>query len=407
MAFFFIDLDDFKRINDVYGHEIGDKFLLSISKELQNTLEEKQILCRFGGDEFLLAAFEYENINKVISKAEELIKISSKELKIGDKKFYPSLSIGVSLYDEKWGNIDDMLKHSDIAMYEAKRSGKNRYVIFDDRLFKGFIKERKLEADLDKALSNNEFILYYQPLIDVANKKVYGIEALLRWNHPELGLLTPASFIDILEKSERINEVGKFVIFEACCTLRKLKALGYDDLLVSINVCEKQLGDSYFVDYVQEIFEMLEVNPKSLCFEITERTLFNKNKTTLETLETLRSMGIEILIDDFGIGYSSLSYLNIFDVSGIKLDKSFIDKISCSKKDYVITKNIVNLTHDLNIQVIAEGVEREEQVTCLKDINCFNVQGFLFSKPISLDEVINYISEFNYKCKQEQKIMKA
>ena len=247
------------------------------------------------------------------------------------------------------------------------------------------------------ALKNNEFVLYYQPQIDISTMKTYGVEALIRWNHPKKGILSPVHFIDIAEQNGMINEIGKFVIYKACSEIKKCHDLGYPDLYMSINICPRQLEDIFFITFLQTTLKKIHISPEYLIFEITEGQYLNHDEHTLDNISKLKDIGIKIYIDDFGMKYSSLSWLRQFSINGIKIDKSFIDEIHSSRKDFIITESIVNLANALNIEVIAEGVEKKEQLDCLRKMNCNKIQGFIFSKPVSMDKLISTLDKLNKK----------
>lgn len=257
------------------------------------------------------------------------------------------------------------------------------------------LRKEKTGDEMHTALKKNEFVVYYQPQVDINTMKIYGLEALVRWDHPERGVLIPLHFMDTVEKSGMINELGKFVLYEACSEIRRCHERGHPSLIISVNICPSQFEDNSFLPFLQKTLERTKVSPKCLIFEITERQRLIPNECTLDIILKLRNMGIKVFVDDFGTKYSSLDYLRQFVIDGIKIDKSFIDEIDSSEKDMIITKNIVNLAHELNLEVVAEGVEREEQLYSLRKINCNKVQGFIFSKPVSSDKLNSILDRFN------------
>jgi EAL domain-containing protein (putative c-di-GMP-specific phosphodiesterase class I) len=322
---------------------------------------------------------------------EKIIDIFNIPFILKDKTIKISINIGISICPDDSSQVDSVLKYGEIALNYAKRTTKSKYEFFNSDMYESVIKKQIIQIDIFNAIHNNEFILYYQPQFDMETRTVYGMEALLRWRHPELGVLSPAYFIDILEQNEMINEVGKFVLAEACNEIKKWHQRGYDDLSISVNISEMQLQDPSFFNFVQDLLEKTKLEPKYLHFEITERILIHPVEKILNVLSRLRNIGIKIFIDDFGTKYSSLNYLYNLPTDGIKIDKSFIDKIQNSERNFIIIKNIIQLAYELNLEVVAEGVERAEQLNCLVDINCNRIQGFIFGKPVSSDHFIDFL----------------
>lgn len=396
ISLFFIDIDNFLKINQTYGHDFGDMVLKATADRLKCSMQKQQILGRIGSDEFALLMVNCENIDEVKSKSEQLAKLFDAAIEIDNNKIFITISMGVFMFPDYGETPEEIFKKTEIALRNAKNLGKNRCVFFNENMKIELTEKMKIENDLVKAVeSNNEFILHYQPLINIDSMEIYGVEALLRWKHPQMGLLTPIHFIDIIEQNGMINKIGKIVLNEACNEIKRLHSLGYGNLCMSVNISENQLEDDSFLDIVKNILENTKIETKYLCLEITERVLINPTKKIIDSFIKLRNMGIKIFIDDFGTKYSSLNYLKNLPVDGIKIDKSFIDEIDSSEKDIIIIKSIVNLAHELNLDVIAEGVERHKQLSCLKNIRCNKIQGYFYSKPVSSGKLECFLDKFN------------
>jgi diguanylate cyclase (GGDEF)-like protein len=391
-----IDILNFRFYNYMFGYEYGDILLNMVINKIHNRMNENEYICRFGGDKLLLIISKNHR-KDIIYTIEKVIDIFNIPFIIKDKNIKMSISIGISICPDDSKEVATVLKYGEIALNYAKRITKNPYEFFTPVMYEAVIKKEKIQIDIFNAIHNNEFILYYQPQFDMKTMNIYGMEALLRWNHPELGVLSPIYFIDILEHNEMIIEVGKFVLTEACNEIKKWHQRGYDDLSISVNISEKQLQDRSFLSFVQDLLEKTKLESKYIHFEITERILIHPVEKILNVLIGLRNMGIKIFIDDFGTKYSSLNYLYNLPTDGIKIDKSFIDKVQDSEKNLIITKNIIQLANELNLEVVAEGVETDEQLSCLADINCNKIQGFIFGKPVSSDDFIYFLREFNGK----------
>lgn len=393
-AVFIIDIYDFKIINNTFGQEIGDRILALVAEKLKAYKIEKEILFRLSADEFLLLHMDYKDIKEVEQRVKEVISIFDDNLEMDCRKIKIEVNIGVTLFPNDGNDADKLLSNTYVALNDSKKLGKNRYSFFSKKMSDELINKMNIEAELAKAIDNDEFILYYQPQININKMTLYGLEALIRWKHPKLGIVSPAYFIDIAEQNGMINSIGKFVIYEACKELKKLHNEGFNNLVMSVNVSVKQLKDKTFYDYFEKIIKETKVNTKFINIEITEGTLLNSSSIELNTLELLRNNGIKIFIDDFGTKYSSLNYIYRLPVDGIKIDKSFIDEIKKSKKEFIILRDIIGLANEINIDVIAEGVEYPEQLESLRNINCKKVQGYIFDKPIAPESIVNCLSKY-------------
>ncbi|SMC22575.1 diguanylate cyclase (GGDEF) domain-containing protein [Clostridium acidisoli DSM 12555] len=386
---FILDIQKFRYYNYVYGYDYGDLIINSFFESINNRLKYGSEIYRFSADKIILLIEdeEKENTINVLKEFDGKLSINNDEIKI-------EIKAGISTYPDDSDKPDIVLKYSEIALNYAKQQTREKYKIFKENMYNYVIKTKEAIDSIEKAVDRKEFIVYYQPLIDSKLNIVYGMEALIRWDKKELGILSPAYFIDILENTGMIIEVGKFVFEEACKKLKQCEEIGHEDLSISINVAEIQFEEKDFLSFIEKTIKDTNVNPKKIIIEITERILMSQSEYVIETLQKIREKGIKIYIDDFGTKYSSLNYLFRFPIDGIKIDKSFIDKINESKKELTIVKNIINLAEEIGIEVVAEGVEEKRQLESLIDINCNKIQGYIFSKPIDSNEIINYLNKF-------------
>lgn len=393
-AVFIIDINNFKIINNTFGEEIGDKILVLAAEKLEKYKNKQESLYRLDADEFLLLLSDYKNEKEVEQRAEDIINIFKDYFEISCKNINIRVNIGTVVFPDNGDNADELLHNGYVALHNSKKIGADRYTFFSKAMSDELINKVKLETELARAIENKEFILYYQPQVNICNNKVYGLEALIRWNHPERGILSPAYFIDIVEQNGMINSIGKFVLYEACSELKRLHDKGFNKLVMSVNVSVKQLEDKDFYDYFEQTLIETKVDPKFIDIEITEGVLLNSSIAEINILKLLRETGSKVFIDDFGTKYSSLNYIYKFPVDGIKIDKSFIDEIKKSEKEFIVLKNIITLAKDIDIDVIAEGVEDSEQLEKLQTINCDKVQGYIFDKPIASENIVDCLNKY-------------
>jgi len=385
-AVIFIDLDNLKYINDTYGHDVGDTLLREFTSILKKIEIKDTLLARYGGDEFVLAKYKYESIDEIKIILDKIIKKLSRPLILDGKELFCSLSIGVSIYPQDGDSIELLIKRADIAMYLAKINGKNRYEIFNMNMLEILNREFEIEKGLRVATDNKEIKMLYQPKISVKTGKVIGFEALVRWNSKELGFVSPKEFIPIAESSGLIISIGKYIIEE---TFRSCKALSLKTdkkFKVAINLSDVQIRDDKIVRFIEESLKKYNLDSSYIEFEITESIIMKSPEKNINTLENLKNLGVTLALDDFGTGYSSLSYLRTLPIDSLKIDKSFIDGILIEEKSEYIINSIIKLSHYLNLVVVAEGVEKKEQLDYLKKIKCDVIQGYYFSKPIEFDE---------------------
>ncbi len=395
IAVLFLDLDNFKNINDNFGHYEGDKVLIEVAKRLKKVLRKDDFVCRFGGDEFVVL-LEHIKCNKnVVEIVEKLNKTFLELFKTQIYTHYLSCSIGIALYPNDASNSEQLLKFADTAMYDAKKRGKNRYSFYLEELGKQIEKELHIERLLRDAIKNDELELFYQPQILLENEKIVGLEALLRWNNPELGFVGPNSFIPIAEKMNMIVLIGSWVLHNACKQTQKWHNLGLYKGDISVNISGIQLNTDDLVATLQSSLKQSGLDPMFLDIEITESVLMDNSKNWINLLNKIKDMGIDISIDDFGTGYSSLSHLKQFPADELKIDKSFIDDIPHKKDACIIVKTIISLAKNLGYKSVAEGVETLEQKEYLKKQGCDIIQGFYYSKPLSVVDLEEYFLNQN------------
>jgi len=377
-----INLDGFRVVNNYFGHRAGDNLILQISKNLSAYISNSGWLFRMAGDSFLILQENIEGIKKLEILSENLIDLICTVYPIEKMEMLVTASIGISHYPSHGYDVDTLLKKADIALYDSKSTGYNNYKIFNPEMIKSTNAYLTLGGDLRNAIENENFELYYQPKVNAESFNIMGAEVLIRWQHPEMGLITPDRFIPIAEESGLIIPLGEWIIRDTCSQLLEWDKNNEFNLIVSINISMKQLAHNDFIDMVVEILSEYKINPKRLEFEITETVLMNDVNRIIDKINKLKDIGINISIDDFGTGYSSLSYLKILPIEIIKIDKSFIRELCCSDDDKAIVEATINMALSLNIEVVAEGVENMEQIRILRNYGCHYFQGYYFSKPI-------------------------
>lgn len=383
LAILYMDLDKFKLINDTLGHATGDEFLQIISSRILKCICTNAVLSRLGGDEFALL-IKINNKDEIHALCKKITEVVKEPWCINGYEISVTISIGIVLYPIDAEDINTLLKCADIAMYRAKEQGRNHYQFYNATLSTKAEEELCLESSLLNALRNKEFELYYQPQFDAKDKKLIGVEALIRWNHPELGILPPSKFISYAEDSDLIIPIGEWVIREACTQAKLWLEKDFQPIPISINLSFKQFQQKNLISKISSILKDTELSSEYLQIEITESMAMQNPEYTLKALHSLKSMGIKIALDDFGTGYSSLSYLKRFPIDKLKIDKSFIKDIGINKEDSEIVKIIISLAHKLNITTIAEGVETEEHLNFLRGEDCDEIQGYLLGKPMTL-----------------------
>ncbi|MGG1140443.1 EAL domain-containing protein [Bacillus mycoides] len=386
----YIDLNRFKTINDTLGHSIGDSVLKEVAKRFRTCLLPAIPLARIGGDEFAIIVHNHTE-QQLLDLCETLFRITEEAFVVNQHSFYLSLSIGIAVYPFGGINTTTLLQHADIAMYSAKEKGNNAVCMYDETLSKRITRRLRLEQDLPNALENDELFLLYQPQVDSKTGKVIGAEALIRWQHPELGLISPFEFIPIAEETSQIIPVGKWILQEACRKLKKWHSAGYANLKMGINLSAIEFEQKDFVQTIKSTIEGVGVPASSIDLELTERIAMVDEKETLSKLKVLKSYGVHLSIDDFGTGYSSLAYLPLYPIDTLKIPREFINRIGTSNDGNEIINTIISLAHTLKMKVIAEGVETKEQLTVLQRNECYLIQGYYYSKPLNEDEFIKFL----------------
>ena len=386
-ALFFIDLDNFKFVNDTLGHNLGDELLKSISVRLLKISSEKNALIRLGGDEFVFFSSNLKNKATAQNFANKISKYFIEPFNILGNILTVTVSIGIALCPDNGTTVDTLLRNADMAMFKVKNNGKNGFFFFNNILKDKLLDRVNIENNFKKALSHNEFQLYYQPQIIASTNTIDGFEALLRWNSPELGMLPPLKFISIAEETGFIKILGEWILKSACTYIKDLNKRKNKKYKISVNISVIQLLQDNFVDIVKQVLISSRLSPDLLELEITESIIMGSPELVVEKIKVLRHMGIRIALDDFGTGYSSLSYLRTIPITTLKIDKLFIDDISNPKSNTDVTDAIIDLGHKMNLSIVAEGVETEEQLQYLKKNNCDKIQGYLFSKPLPIAEL--------------------
>jgi Amt family ammonium transporter len=381
----FLDLDRFKTVNDTLGHEAGDELLKTVAYRLRSVTRSDDLVCRWGGDEFVVAVFGGYREHELVGMAQRYISVLGEPVILNGKPIRTPTSIGIARYPDNGRSADILIRNADLALYEAKRVGRNNYQFFTSEFERKWSEHFYYEAALRDALKQGEFELYYQPQVDCRTKAVVGVEALLRWHHPEQGLIPPCKFIPILEEIG-INEVGEWVLMEACKQQRRWVAAGFPELRLAVNVSIKQFRWPGFVGSVSRIIEETGIDPARLELEITESVLASDTDYCIRTLKALTDLGIQIAIDDFGTGYSSLSYLKRFPINVLKIDRTFIIECHTNSEDAAICSAIVSLAKSLGLKTIAEGIETEGQLAFIADEGCDYFQGYLFSPAVPAPE---------------------
>jgi diguanylate cyclase (GGDEF)-like protein len=392
-AVYFVDLDNFKTINDTLGHEYGDALLVKTSQVLSSIINGAGMLARAGGDEFLLFKENVGSKDHALDFASLIIDHFKDPLDLDGEVVYVSMSIGISLYPDNGLSPNALIKNADIAMYKSKDTGKNKFTLFDSKMEEELNRNTIIIEVLRNAIDNNEVYIQYQPLMELNTNNVIGFEALMRINSERLGFLTPGEFIPIAEESGLIVELSSWLIKEACMFNKSLIDKGATPRPVSVNISSVQINRPGFVAMLSDILAETQLPPQYLELEITESTLVSSIMDATMLLKTLQNIGVKVSLDDFGTGYSSLNYLTKLPINTLKIDKSFIDNICVNDKDSCIAESIIQLAHSLDIRVVAEGVEHENQLALLRAQHCDIIQGYIFSKPLHPAELVDIIEE--------------
>ncbi len=399
-AILFIDLDGFKSINDNYGHQVGDKVLKNVAHTLQGIISNNDIISRIGGDEFVIIPTNIKSITYVQEISDRIQKALKTPFIYNEEALSVGASIGISIFPEHGKDADTLIRKADVAMYEVKKKGGYDYALYSSKINDEFLDKIDIKEKLNKAMKNNEFIIYYQPIISLRSMKVLYSEALIRWKQGDK-IIPPAEFIPIAKSVGEIIPIDNWVLENACKQCEMWHELGGSDFSISVNVSYSQLKQSEFVSMVQNILNHYSLPARCLNMEITEDEAMEDSGTIIEILEKLRKIGVRVSLDDFGTGYSSLSYVNRLPIDMIKIDKSLIANLEKDYKSVMIVRSIINLGHSLSLKIIAEGIETQEQFRILNELNCDYIQGYLIGKPM---EALEFEHRF---IKKENEIMKS
>lgn len=389
-ALIFVDLDRFKQVNDTLGHSFGDQLLINFAHRLTSCVRESDTVARMGGDEFVVILQNLTEAGHAEIVTLTLIDAIRQPMQIYDHEIQITASLGVALYPLHDDTVDGLIRKADAAMYEVKEKGRNGYVIYSEVYDHCLIERNSLETDLRMALNNHELSLFYQPQIQLSSNQVSGVEALLRWRHPKRGLISPATFVPIAEESGLIVSIGEWVLLEACRQHAEWVKQGLPHLRIAINVSAIQFRQKDYCERVKKIIENTGIDPKYIELELTESVVMSNPLQAVTLLNELRSLGIKLAIDDFGTGHSSLSYLTRFPIDKIKIDQSFIRNIQDIPTNAAIVRAIIAMGGSLGLEMIAEGVETIDELECIKNHHCQEVQGYHFSRPIPADEFKNW-----------------
>jgi diguanylate cyclase (GGDEF)-like protein/PAS domain S-box-containing protein len=388
LSILFFDLDRFKNINDSLGHDAGDEVLRAVSERLKACVRKIDMVARFGGDEFAVLTEGLTAEDQAGTVARKILEALSKPMILAGRQYRPAASIGISTYPTDGRDVQSLLKNADIAMYRAKEEGRGTFQFYSEMLNTHSVQRLEFESNLSNALNNNEFVLHYQPKVDLATGRVTGLEALIRWTSPQLGFVPPGDFISIAEETGLIVPIGRWVAQTACVQNRAWQKGGLPPLRTAINISARQMADKGLVQFISDTVRNTGLTVDSLELEITESAVMSNQEHAEKVLNELKALGFHLTMDDFGTGYSSLAYLKRFPFDSVKIDQSFVRGIPQSKDDEAIVAAIIAMARSLRLKVVAEGVETKEQFDFLRNLGCDQIQGYYFSKPIPSNEVV-------------------
>jgi diguanylate cyclase (GGDEF)-like protein len=390
VAVLYMDVDNFKQVNDTFGHILGDQMLQMVALRLQKSVVDRAVACHMSGDEFLIF-MRYTDHAMVVEQAEKIMESMVDPMKLEGKKLFVSVSVGIASYPDDSADVIGLLKDADIALYESKNRGRCCYSFFDRELDERNKRKIELESEIRNAVANQEIYMCYQTKNRISNEDVYGFEALMRWKSPRLGFVSPEEFITAAEEIGVIDVLGEFALYQACEDLKRFQGTADEPLNMAVNVSMRQLTHSDVVGTVKTVLEKTQTDPARLELEITESMLAQQLDEVQPILNQLLELGVSLSIDDFGTGYSSLSYLTRFPVSTLKIDRVFVKDMVENKSDATLTHTVITMAHKLGLKVVAEGIEDEAQLALLRVYDCDIGQGYFFSKPLTFDEMVNHL----------------
>lgn len=383
----FIDLDRFKRVNDTLGHSSGDQLICEVAKRLRHAARADDIVSRLGGDEFVVVIGDISHTRHILQVVEKMLGVASSPYHIAGHDLFCSCSIGISVYPSDGEDTSTLLMHADTAMYHAKNSGRNRYQLYNASMNAMAEERLQLETDLHYAMAREEFAFHYQPQINLVTGKVHAVEALMRWHNPDKGLLAPIAFLEMLEETGEIVGVGQRLLNEACAQTAAWHAEGFNTLEIAVNISSKEFWHESLVPNIRSALDASGLPPQFLQLELTEGILMDNLDAAINRVLELKALGISIAIDDFGTGYSSLAHLKRFPLNVLKIDRYFVKDLAHASVNEALVSSILSLSHGLNLDTVAEGVENQHQLNCLSKMGCTIAQGFLFSKPVPADQM--------------------
>ncbi len=406
MAVLFLDLDRFKRINDTLGHSIGDAYLAEIAVRLKALVRrsdmvassverEEDLIARLGGDEFTVLLTDFKNNLDVAKVAQRILNTIKKPVLIDGREVASSVSVGIALYPEDGIDVETIVKNADTAMFHAKSSGRGRYQYYSAEMNASAMAKLALENDLRRAISRHEFLLHYQPKLDLASNRIVSVEALVRWQHPQRGIIPPVEFIGLAEETGLIMDLGMIVLEQACRQFKHWQAAGIELESVSVNLSPVQFRREDLVEHIGAVLKSAGLDPNRLELEITEGVVMHNEEKSIDTMNRLKRLGIGLSMDDFGVGYSSLSHLTRFPIDRLKIDQSFISNLPQNQEKAAVVRAILAMAHSLNLTSVAEGVETREQEMFLRSAGCHQYQGYLFSKPVPAEQLEHLVREVN------------
>lgn len=397
VAVMMLDLDRFKSVNDSLGHAAGDRLLQTVALRLRTCLRTSDTIARLGGDEFIIILEDIFNAQDAVLAAQRILSSLTDPISIGGCEVYTSASIGIALYPADAGDVDSLMKHAEVAMYRAKHEGRNNYAFYTADLYLRAMEWITLERDLRKSITQKDFCLYYQPQLDLHTDRIVGVEALVRWQHPEQGLLFPGRFVPIAEESGLIVPLGTWIMQTACAQAHAWHEAGLPPVRVAVNLSARQLIRPELVEEIAQILQETRLEPHFLELELTESMLMLDAEGNLSRIHELKALGVQLAIDDFGTGYSSLSYLRQLPLDTLKIDRSFVYDIPSNVDGATIARTIIAMAHSLKMRVIAEGVECECQRRFLEQHACDEIQGYLYSQPLPTPEMIPFLERYKHR----------